>query len=149
MVGTTVTGVDCRWRCALSAAVVVAQPSTDAVEAPARLRHYRLSASTLYHPSMAKSDGPALTCDPATQLSLRSLAPQYKSEAHGVYVSAIRKAIDEVNGIRNIALTGAYGTGKSSILSEVVKCYRDRVVEVSLSSVGRAEPSLEPVMALG
>lgn len=39
--------------------------------------------------------------------------------------------------MRNIALTGPHGTGKSSILSEVARQYPDRIVEFSFLTVGK------------
>lgn len=44
-------------------------------------------------------------------------------------------------GIRNIALTGGYGVGKSSILDEVARQYRRTVVQVSLSTLSSQEKS--------
>ncbi|WP_394686155.1 hypothetical protein [uncultured Microbacterium sp.] len=41
---------------------------------------------------------------------------------------------------RNLALTGSYGSGKSSILKEVERRLEDRVVNLSLSTLGR-EPA--------
>lgn len=67
---------------------------------------------------------------------LRSLAPGFDEEQHGVYLRLLLRAIDEP-GIRNIALTGAYGTGKSSVLAELPgqKVLTDRVLPISLSDV--------------
>lgn len=45
-------------------------------------------------------------------------------------------------GIRNIALTGGYGVGKSSILQEVARQYRRKVVLVSLSTLSPEKTSL-------
>lgn len=45
-------------------------------------------------------------------------------------------------GIRNIALTGGYGVGKSSILQEVARQYRSKVVQVSLSTLSPEETPL-------
>ncbi|GGD88130.1 YobI family P-loop NTPase [Microbacterium murale] len=79
----------------------------------------------------SKSPGP----DP---LKLRSLAPEYDEDQHGVYVSALVHAITEQPDVRNIALTGPYGTGKSSILERLAELdpFEDRVLQLSLSTVG-------------
>ena len=45
-------------------------------------------------------------------------------------------------GVRNIALTGGYGVGKSSILQEVARQYRRKVVQVSLSTLSPEEAPL-------
>ena len=62
-------------------------------------------------------------------LKLRSLGAEFNEQHHGVYLEALRHAIDHRPSMRNIALTGAYGTGKSSVLSEVSQLY---------SEIGRA-----------
>ena len=54
--------------------------------------------------------------DPDDKLDLRTLAPQYNEAHHGIYVRALRAAIED-STMNNVALTGAYGTGKSSVLS--------------------------------
>lgn len=72
-------------------------------------------------------------------LELTSLAPRYDQAAHGVYVNALVHAIDYEPTMRNIALTGAYGTGKSSVLAQVANLYPQRVLTLSLSTVGLDE----------
>jgi hypothetical protein len=74
--------------------------------------------------------------DAATDLQLRTLSPHYDEERHGIYVAALARAIDSQPTVRNLALTGAYGTGKSSILKEINVRYGDRVIQLSLSTVG-------------
>lgn len=76
-----------------------------------------------------------------TILPLRSLAPHFKKAHHGVYVDALIDALRRDDGIRNIALTGAYGTGKSSVLQRLTELeeFQGRVLELSLSTVGVAE----------
>jgi hypothetical protein len=70
---------------------------------------------------------------------LRSLAPAYSEADHGIYVQALVRAIEDEPTMRNIALTGAYGTGKSSVLTEVTTLYRQRILDLSLSTVGVEE----------
>ncbi|WP_062070398.1 YobI family P-loop NTPase [Demequina sediminicola] len=74
-------------------------------------------------------------------LSIRSLAPSYLSDEHGVYADMLLSAIRDKSSIRNIALTGPYGVGKSSILQRVVDVFPDDVVEVSLSTLGTGDPT--------
>ena len=79
---------------------------------------------------------------PADRLiALRSLAPSYDEKLHGRYVTALIGALRATEGIRNIALTGAYGTGKSSVLKRLTELseFKDRVLELSLSTVGVTE----------
>lgn len=77
----------------------------------------------------------------ADPIALRSLAPSYNSRQHGVYVEALARAVRDQDDVRNIALTGAYGTGKSSVLKHLteLKEFKDRVLELSLSTVGVTE----------
>ena len=69
---------------------------------------------------------------------LLALTPKYDEGQHGVYLKAIEAALNgpESDDIKNIALTGGYGVGKSSILKEVVKRHKRKVVQVSLSTLG-------------
>ena len=69
---------------------------------------------------------------------LLALTPEYDEVQHGVYLKAIEAALNgpESDDVKNIALTGGYGVGKSSILKEVVKRHKRKVVQVSLSTVG-------------
>lgn len=83
-------------------------------------------------PSRFDDDAPNLT----------TLAPQYSFEAHGVYFTILKSTIDSKPNVRNIALAGTYGAGKSSVLSEIGKAYPKRVVEVSLLTLGAKEDLL-------
>jgi len=67
---------------------------------------------------------------------LMSLAPEYSEEIHGFYYAMVERALKRQPEVRNIALAGTYGTGKSSILSQVRKKFKRRVVDVSLLSLG-------------
>lgn len=68
---------------------------------------------------------------------LRSLAPEFNEDQHRLYVDLLVDAIENKPSVRNIALTGTYGTGKSSVLGEVARKYPKRVVEISFSTVGK------------
>ena len=75
---------------------------------------------------------------PPGHVALLPLTPEYDPSSHSIYVDAIEGALEgpEADDIRNIALTGGYGVGKSSILKEVAKRHNDKVVQVSLSTLG-------------
>ena len=66
--------------------------------------------------------------------NLIPLTPEYIEEEHGCYVKAITSALDNP-GICNIALSGNYGVGKSSILQKVAALQKNCVVELSLSTL--------------
>lgn len=78
---------------------------------------------------------------PEEQPHLLSLRPNYQPENHEVYLIAVEEALtgDSAKSIRNIALTGSYGTGKSSILQEVAARHTKEVIQVSLSTLGTEE----------
>src|SRR5699024_8336385 len=69
-----------------------------------------------------------------------SLAPKFHPENHQAYLDLIERSLAHPD-TRNIALTGAYGSGKSSILHELARTRRrrrwrtKRVVELSLSTL--------------
>ncbi|RYF48023.1 MAG: hypothetical protein EOO27_36280, partial [Comamonadaceae bacterium] len=54
-----------------------------------------------------------------TDIELRSLAPDYNEDHHQTYVSRLNAAVSDPRN-KNIALTGRYGAGKSSILDEFI-----------------------------
>ena len=64
--------------------------------------------------------------------SLAPLTPEYLPDEHHGYVTAIEAALAN-DQVRNIALSGNYGVGKSSILREVAKRQDGRVVGSSPS----------------
>ena len=73
------------------------------------------------------------------------LVPQYEPDKHALYVDLIEDALTKPeSGVFNIALTGGYGVGKSSILSEVTRRHRDDVIAISLSTLGFAEDEPQP-----
>ena len=66
------------------------------------------------------------------------LTPGFIEAEHGGYVRAITKALNDPE-IRNLALSGSYGVGKSSILRRVSALMTGRVVELSLSTLAPIE----------
>lgn len=61
------------------------------------------------------------------------LAPSDKADEAGIYREAINFAISNPK-IKNIALTGPYGSGKSSILQAFLKKYKRPVLHISLAA---------------
>jgi len=76
---------------------------------------------------------------------LLPLAPAYDPDKHAFYVDLIEDALSKSHeGVLNIALSGGYGVGKSSILSEVARRHRDEVISISLSTLGFPEDEPQP-----
>ena len=65
---------------------------------------------------------------------LSPLTPEFMPEEHGKYIGELETALTKPD-VRNIALSGGYGVGKSSILKEFSRRHQDRVVELSLSAM--------------
>lgn len=91
-----------------------------------------------------------LAIEDSASFTIHSLRPEFNEANHELYVGYLRdelaKPARNSNEARrevavelrprNVALTGSYGSGKSSILSKVVEELGDRVVSVSLSTLG-------------
>ncbi|MBD7998653.1 YobI family P-loop NTPase [Oerskovia gallyi] len=71
---------------------------------------------------------------PGQQLRLASLSPQFDGPQHQLYCDLLVRAIDSPRTF-NVALTGAYGTGKSSVLHQLRTDRAARVLELSLSTI--------------
>lgn len=65
---------------------------------------------------------------------LDDLAPHYAPSLHGSYLRALLEGI-ESDEVSNIALSGPYGAGKSSILEGLGQRYPAQTIQVSLATV--------------
>lgn len=84
---------------------------------------------------------PPLRQEPEQKLGwpgLDDLAPHYVAELHGSYLRALVEGMEQ-GSATNIALSGSYGTGKSSILDGLLNRYRDQIVQISLATVRPVE----------
>jgi hypothetical protein len=70
---------------------------------------------------------------PATQSKFVDLAPKDEADKAGVYSEALVYAMSNMK-VSNIALTGPYGSGKSSIIQSFVKKYQPRYLHISLAA---------------
>lgn len=78
---------------------------------------------------LGKTDDSAVTLLPLT--------PRYDAEKHGVYFYALEHALESrEEPVLNVALTGSYGVGKSSILEELARRHSRKVTAISLSTLG-------------
>ncbi|TLG01698.1 hypothetical protein FEK35_23630 [Nocardia cyriacigeorgica] len=74
----------------------------------------------------------------ATDGRLLPLTSAYQPAQHEVYVQHLDAALND-SSLHNIALTGRYGVGKSSVLDETERRHWSRVLRVSLSNLGAAD----------
>lgn len=70
-------------------------------------------------------------------VALSSLTPDFDEDQHRTYVDHLKAAL-ETPRIRNIALTGRYGAGKSSVLEKFQKEVGARSLFLSMSTLGPA-----------
>lgn len=79
---------------------------------------------------------------PGNTIPLKALAPDFQREYHQVYLDLLERALRHPD-TRSVALTGSYGSGKSSVLRALGRTWwrRRRIVELSLSTL---DPDLIP-----
>jgi hypothetical protein len=87
-----------------------------------RERHTGIAA-WIHHPKSGRTE----------ESKFVDLAPTDKADEAGVYSDALRYATDNPR-VSNIALTGPYGSGKSSIIKSFLKNYRRPVLQISLAA---------------
>lgn len=70
--------------------------------------------------------------------TLIPLTPDYSDQQHGIYLRYLKAAITgpQKASIKNIALTGSYGIGKSSVLEKLAEAFGGSCVRLSLSTLG-------------
>lgn len=73
---------------------------------------------------------------PGNTIPLKALAPDFQREYHQVYLDLLERALRHPD-TRSVALTGSYGSGKSSVLRALgrTRWRRRRLVELSLSTL--------------
>lgn len=70
-----------------------------------------------------------------SSVALQTLAPEYDEEQHGTYLRRLQEAITEPKNL-NIALTGRYGAGKSSVLEGFLKEPMGKTLRLAISTLG-------------
>ncbi|MBX5333911.1 hypothetical protein HQO90_23200, partial [Rhodococcus fascians] len=68
-------------------------------------------------------------------VELRSLAPSYNAEYHDTYVQHLDAVVNDPRN-KNVALTGRYGTGKSSVLDRFEELHGSKVLRISITTLG-------------
>lgn len=72
------------------------------------------------------------------KVKLRTLAPEYDEGQHRIYLRHLEDAIQEGKN-RNIALTGRYGAGKSSVLDAFEEKHKQSTLRISINTLGPDE----------
>ncbi len=78
------------------------------------------------------------TLHKSASVGLTSLAPSFERDQHGTYLRRLNAAVKD-NRNRNIALTGRYGSGKSSVLDEFERSTDAATLRLAISSLGPNE----------
>lgn len=78
-----------------------------------------------------REPAPDQSQEPAT---LKSLAPEYDEAQHRAYVDRLDAALKDPRN-RNIALSGPYGTGKSSVLDKFQQEHKDSTLRLAISTL--------------
>lgn len=73
---------------------------------------------------------------------LKSLSPSFDPDQHATYLQRLEEAVKDP-GNRNIALTGRYGAGKSSVLDEFLARHPESSVRLAISSLAPGKDSEE------
>ena len=88
--------------------------------------------------------------NPNASSELIVLSPHYDEEHHGLYVRKLEQAVRNPK-VRNIALTGGYGTGKSSVIQGLVERIRSSEEDQETNKshniqhlIGKIHPSKNP-----
>lgn len=72
---------------------------------------------------------------PSSSVELRSLAPRFIEEQHDTYVQRLERAVRDPKNM-NIALTGRYGAGKSSVLDKFTQSHQSKTLRLAISTLG-------------
>lgn len=75
-------------------------------------------------------------------VELESLEPRYIERQHRIYVDRLKEALRK--GLKNIAVAGVYGSGKSSVINEAIREYdhgHTETVMISLAPVASSSKS--------
>ncbi|WP_028638869.1 YobI family P-loop NTPase [Nocardioides sp. URHA0032] len=76
----------------------------------------------------------------SADVPLRSLTPHYEEEHHETYLLRLEEALKDPRN-HNIALTGRYGAGKSSVLDKFEENHRKATQRLAISTLAPGEPN--------
>lgn len=79
--------------------------------------------------------GSAGSWRPSAAARLESLAPRYEEPQHRTYLNRLEEAVKDPKNL-NIALTGRYGAGKSSVLDKFEENHKSTTLRLAISTLG-------------
>lgn len=79
--------------------------------------------------------GPVVEVEASALVPLDSLAPRYEESQHGTYLKRLEEAVQDPRNC-NIALTGRYGTGKSSVFDKFWNNHKRTTLRLAISTLG-------------
>ena len=71
-------------------------------------------------------------------MPLESLTPRFIQAQHGTYLRRLNEAVKDTANL-NIAVTGRYGAGKSSVLDQFAKNHGEEVLRLAISTLAPDE----------
>ncbi|WP_114558305.1 YobI family P-loop NTPase [Desertihabitans aurantiacus] len=80
----------------------------------------------------------ASTATSSAAMPLESLTPSYDEGHHGTYLRRLEEAVTDPRNL-NIALTGRYGAGKSSVLDQFQANHRKTIQRLAISTLAPGE----------
>lgn len=80
----------------------------------------------------------AMAARRSAEKPLQSLTPKYEEKHHGTYLKRLEQAVKDPNNL-NIALTGRYGAGKSSVLNKFEARNKRAVLRLAISTLAPGE----------
>jgi hypothetical protein len=87
------------------------------------------------------ASAPVVAAGSSALVPLESLAPRYEKSQHNTYLKRLQEAVKDPKN-RNIALTGRYGAGKSSVLEKFTENHPGTTLRLAISTLG---PNAEEV----
>jgi len=92
--------------------------------------------------SPSATTGAVATPGTAASKPLKSLSPSFDPGQHRTYLQRLEEAVKDPRN-RNIALTGRYGAGKSSVLDEFLARHPESTLRLAISSLAPGKDSEE------
>lgn len=107
-------------------------------DSPSTHRNAPVITTATARPQADGTSGQRATEARIAEMPLESLTPKYESAQHETYLRRLEEAIRDPRNL-NIALTGRYGAGKSSVLNEFEAKHRASTQRLAISTLAPPE----------